>query len=165
MFDPKQIFDWVKLSGKQAFILSVITSILLFASDEILGKLGVSEAINSLQIWIGLVWLVSVATLAAEIVFPIYGFISKHATWYFNLKGYQKRLHQLTVGEKQVLSQYIRGNTRTISLNYSDGIANELESAMIIRRASNLAHYHDVFPFNIQPWAWDYLSKHPELLN
>ncbi len=165
MFDPKQIIDWVKLSGKQAFILSVITSILLFSNDEVLGKLGVTEAIGSWQIWIGLVWLVSVAILAAEIVFPVYGFVAKRVTWYFNLKGYQKRLHQLTVGEKEVLLQYINQNTRTISLNYSDGVANELESARIIRRASNLAHYHDVFPFNIQPWAWDYLSKHPELLH
>ncbi|BDR13791.1 superinfection exclusion B family protein [Vibrio sp. STUT-A11] len=165
MFDPKQIIDWVKLSGKQAFILSVITSILLFSNDEVLGKLGVSEAIGSWQIWIGLVWLVSVAILAAEIVFPVYGFVAQRVTWYFNLKGYQKRLHQLTVGEKEVLLQYINQNTRTISLNYSDGVANELESARIIRRASNLAHYHDVFPFNIQPWAWDYLSKHPELLH
>ncbi|WP_191321843.1 hypothetical protein [Colwellia sp. C1TZA3] len=43
MFDPKQVFDWLKLSGKQAFILCLITSIMLFSGDELLTNFGVFQ--------------------------------------------------------------------------------------------------------------------------
>ncbi|ETJ47403.1 superinfection exclusion B family protein [Pseudoalteromonas agarivorans] len=164
MIEAKQVFDWLKLSGKQAFILCVITSIMLFSGDELLSKLALVEAKKSLQIWIGLVWLISVSVLLAEIIFPTFKWISQKIKRHFNLKDYQQRLHALTAEEKELLSEYIDRNTRTTSIKYSNGVAKELESAMVIRRASNMAHYHDVFPYNIQPWAWDYLNKNPELL-
>ena len=164
MIDPKQVFDWLKLSGKQAFILCCITSIMLFTGDGMLVKLGLVKAKESLHIWLGLVWLVSVSILLVEIIHPAYNWVSQKINSYFNLKSYQQRLHDLTIEEKALLSEYIDRNTRTTSIEYSNGVAKELESAMIIRRASNLAHYHNVFPFNIQPWAWEYLVKHPELL-
>ncbi|MFL9594150.1 superinfection exclusion B family protein [Aeromonas schubertii] len=164
MFEAKQIFDWLKLSGKQAFILCAITSILLFSGDELLSKLGLVESKNSLQIWIGLVWLMSISILLAEIAFPAFKWVSQKIKWHFNLKRYQQRLHDLTIEEKELLSEYIDRNTRTTSIKYSNGVAKELEAAMVIRRASNMAHYHDVFPYNIQPWAWEYLTKKPWLL-
>ncbi|MEL4240041.1 superinfection exclusion B family protein [Shewanella xiamenensis] len=164
MIDAKQVFDWLKLSGKQAFILCVITSILLFSGDELLSKLALVDAKKSLQIWIGLVWLISVSILVAEIIFPVVKWASQKVKWHFNLKRYQQRLHDLTIEEKELLSEYIDRNTRTTSIKYSNGVAKELEAAMVIRRASNMAHYHDVFPYNIQPWAWEYLTKNPELL-
>jgi hypothetical protein len=164
MIDAKQVFDWLKLSGKQAFILCVITSIMLFTGDELLSKLALVEAKKSLQIWIGLVWLMSVSILLAEIIFPTFKWILQKIKRHFNLKEYQQRLHDLTIEEKELLSEYIDKNTRTTSIEYSNGVAKELESAMVIRRASNLSHYHNMFPYNIQPWAWDYLTKNPQLL-
>jgi hypothetical protein len=164
MIEAKQVFDWLKLSGKQAFILCVITSIMLFSGDDLLSKLALAEAKKSLQIWIGLVWLISVSILLAEIVFPTFKWVSRRIKWHFNLKEYQKRLHDLTIEEKELLSEYIDNNTRTASIEYSNGVAKELESAMVIRRASNLSHHYNVFPYNIQPWAWEYLTKNPELL-
>ncbi|QTH63356.1 superinfection exclusion B family protein [Psychrosphaera ytuae] len=164
MMDVKQIFEWLKLSGKQAFILCVITSTILFSGDEFLYKLALIEAKNSLQIWISLIWLISISVLLSESIFPAFKWISQKIKWHFKLKSYQQRLHALTVEEKKLLSEYIDRNTRTTSIKYSNGVAKELEAAMVIRRASNLAHYHDVFPYNIQPWAWDYLNKNPELI-
>jgi hypothetical protein len=164
MFDPKQVFDWLKLSGKQAFILCLITSIMLFSGDELLTNLGLVKAKESLQLWIGLVWLVSISILLAEIIYPACKWVSQKIKTSMNLKRYQKRLHELTIDEKELLSEYIDRNTRTTSIKYSNGVAKELESAMVIRRASNMAHHYDVFPYNIQPWAWEYLTKNPELL-
>lgn len=164
MIEAKQVFDWLKLSGKQAFILCAITSILLFSGDELLSKLALVEAKHNLQIWIGLVWLLSVSILLAEIVFPAFKWAVQKIKRHFNLKKYQQRLHNLTIEEKALLSEYIDRNTRTTSIECSNGVAKELESAMVIRRASNMAHYHDVFPYNIQPWAWEYLTKNPGLL-
>ncbi|WP_054114300.1 super-infection exclusion protein B [Marinagarivorans algicola] len=164
MFEAKQIFDWLKLSGKQAFILCIITSIILFSGDKLIAVLSLTEAKKSLQIWIGLVWLISVSTLVAEVGFPLFKWITQKIKRHSNLKKYQQRLHALTIEEKELLSEYINRNTRTISINYSNGVVKELEFEMVIRMASNIAYYHDVLPYNIQPWAWDYLTKNPGLL-
>jgi hypothetical protein len=164
MFEAKQVFEWLKLSAKQAFILCVITSIMLFSGDDLLFKLGLVKAKESLQVWIGLVWLISVSTLLAETIFPSCKWCYQKVKWHFNLRTYQQRLHDLTIEEKELLAEYIEKNTRTTSINYSNGVAKELESAKVIRRASNMSHYHDVFPYNIQPWAWEYLTKNPDLL-
>jgi len=47
MIEAKQVFDWLKLSGKQAFILCVITSIMLFSGDELLTSLGLVKVYKS----------------------------------------------------------------------------------------------------------------------
>lgn len=39
-----------------------------------------------------------------------------------------------------------------------------LETEKIIYRASSLSSYYTNFPYNIQPWAWEYLNQHPDLL-
>ncbi len=162
--DFKQILEWFKLSTKQAFIICVISSILLFGTDGLLTKIGLIGVKEELKLWLGFTWLFSLSFVAANILEPALKYIAKKIKWYFNLKESQKRLHKLTPDEKRVLSEYIDRNTRTTSLHYSDGVAKELEAAMIIRQASNLSHYRDVFAYNIQPWAFEYLMKHPDLL-
>lgn len=79
------------------------------------------------------------SVLLAEIIFPTFKWLSQKIKWHLKLKEYQQRLHDLTVEEKELLSEYIDNNTRTTSIN-SNGVAKELESAKVIRRASNMAH-------------------------
>jgi Super-infection exclusion protein B len=44
-------------------------------------------------------------------------------------------------------------------------VVNGLVSETVLYRSSNMSALGTTFPFNIQPWAWDYLNEHPELLN
>lgn len=165
MFDLGKVPDWLKLSAKQAFVLLVVSSIFLFGSNALLNTLGLQDAREAVKPWVGVVWLVSLSILAADIVMPAYAWISQRIQWRINLKRYQKRLHELTPDEKEFLSGYLRENTRTQSAEYSDGTVSGLVSAQVVYRSSNLSHHYNVFRYNIQPWAWDYLNEHPECLD
>jgi hypothetical protein len=79
------------------------------------------------------------------------------------LKGWQRRLHDLTPAEKGILDRYIGGHTRTLNLDIGDGVVQGLVGVSVLYRASNVARLTTV-AYNIQPWAWDYLREHPELL-
>lgn len=45
------------------------------------------------------------------------------------------------------------------------GIVNELVVLGIIYRSSNFADTVDEWSYNIQPWVWEYLHQHPELVS
>lgn len=76
------------------------------------------------------------------------------------------RLRRLTVQEKKVLSEYIKGDTMTIYLSINDGVTNGLVQSEIIWRSASISRDFNPmsFAYNIQDWAWDYLKKHPDLL-
>lgn len=164
MLEAKKVLDWIKLSGKQAFILVVISSILLFSSAELITQLGLTNIKEITQPWVGGIWIVSLAILLTEIAHPIYQYLANKVKAWSNLKHGHARLKQLTPDEKTFLKHYIEQDTRTNSSKYANGVVKELEAVGIVRRASQMASYHDVFPYNIQPWAWDYLKKNPHLL-
>lgn len=132
MFDMSKVMEWLKLSTKQAFVLAVLSSILLFASDSLIEDLGLLTVKNASKPWLGAVWLISVSILAAEIFQPVYAWISERIRWRLNLKRYQRRLHDLTPDEKGFLAVYLRENTRTQPAAYSNGTVNGLVSANVI---------------------------------
>ena len=158
------ISSWLKLNTKHAFILLVVSSIFLFGSNELLNDLGLQEARETLKTWVGVIWLISIAIIVADIVAPASKWVVKKLKWRINLKKCQKRLHQLSEDEKAFLSYYLAHNTRTQPASVSNGMVNGLVSAMVVYRASNIADHYDVFPFNIQPWALEYLMEHPGCL-
>lgn len=163
MLDPKYL-EWLKLSVKHALVLFLISSVLLFGSEELINTLGLLEAREAVKPWLGVVWLVSLSITAADSIYLIFKWVKKRIEWRVNLKRLQKGLHNLTPEEKAFLSGYITNSTRTQSAHYNDGMINGLVAATIIYRSSNLSKYHTAFPYNIQPWAWEYLQKYPEVL-
>ena len=62
------------------------------------------------------------------------------------------------------VDKIINNNTKTITLDYSDGTTTGLEKAFIIVRASVISKSFTYFDYNIQPWAWEYLNKNKHLL-
>ncbi|MEH6734316.1 MAG: super-infection exclusion protein B [Shewanella sp.] len=160
-----KVLEWLKLSSKQAFILFVISSILLFGQESLHKTLGLFVVKEAAKTWIGIVWLISVATISADIVVPLYAWVSKRIKWKFNLKKCQARLHNLSKDEKYFLAYYLQYDTRTQIAEISNGTVNGLIASKVIFRASSVADFGYDFPFNIHPWAWDYLRKYPGCLN
>jgi hypothetical protein len=74
-----------------------------------------------------------------------------------------QRLHDLTPEEQNILAFYLTNSARSQFLQFTDGVGEGLETCWIIRRASQISEGF-YFPYNIQPWAWKYLKKHPELV-
>jgi hypothetical protein len=67
--------------------------------------------------------------------------------------------------EKEILLYYFVNHTNTQPLRVNDGTVAELEFYEIISRTSQISQGWFEFPYNLNPWAREYLSEHPGLLN
>jgi hypothetical protein len=85
--------------------------------------------------------------------------------WY--IRGRKKRPKSLTVSEKEVLGQYIERQERAIALYIVEPVVANLICEKILVRTSNLSlpgGMPAAFSVSIQPFVWDYLNKHRDLL-
>ncbi len=80
-----------------------------------------------------------------------------------NLRKLAKQLEDLTPEEQGYLLAFMEGAT-TINVSMEDGIAGGLKAQRIIYRSSNVFNALEGVPYNLQPWARDHLTLHPELL-
>ena len=69
------------------------------------------------------------------------------------------RLKNLTFEEKEILLGYFVNESRTQKFAKTDGVVNQLEIDNIIFRSSNIGNL-DSWPYNIQPWVWEFLKNH-----
>ncbi|ASM49935.1 hypothetical protein PESP_a1884 [Pseudoalteromonas espejiana DSM 9414] len=164
MLEFKKVVEWLKLSPKQAFIIFVICSILLFDKGIIISKLGLEKPKELFQPYLGLVWLFALALLLAEVFVPTYRKCIKKYKQRKYLKHCKSHLHHLTKVEKKVLCEFIENDTKSIDAPLSDGVIQELATNNIIRLVATVSVHNDYFAYNIQPWAWKYLHEHPQLL-
>jgi len=163
MIESKYL-GWLKLSAKQALILFIISTVLLFGGEELIASLGLLEAKEILKPWVGVAWIISISIIISEPTYYAFNLVKKRIQWRIKLKQMQKTLHNLTPDEKIFLSVYIDDDTKTQSADYNNGVVSGLVAEKIIFRSSNLSQYYTTFPYNIQPWAWEYLKNNPEIL-
>jgi hypothetical protein len=72
-------------------------------------------------------------------------------------------LSSLTPAEKRALQPYILKNQNSYAFDIADGVSGGLVAKQIIYRSSNVGFFRS-FAHNLQPWAREYLTQHPELL-
>jgi hypothetical protein len=141
----------------------VVVAASLFIPSSIVGKLGLLKYREEGKPYLGLSFLL----LSVIIVSRVIGMV---ITWYDHhlfLRTKKKRLHVLTAEEVQILRGYIEGQTRTSYLSIQSGVVKGLSAEGIIYRSSNLSapgYGFASFAHNIQPWAWQYLNEHRDLL-
>jgi superinfection exclusion protein B len=74
-------------------------------------------------------------------------------------------LQSLSQDEKEVLALFIGNQKTAISLPINSGVVKLLEAQLVISRASSIGAGSGLsFAYIIQPWAWQYLNEHPELV-
>lgn len=145
---------------KSARVLFVACGILLFLPQDYLAVIGLDNLVAVYKSWIGLLLLVSFLFVLGDAfnwVTKQYSIRKKYSSW-------KKRLHNLTPEEKIILLGYIDGNTRTQTLDYKSGVVMGLVHEKIIYQASVVGELFTGFDYNIQPWAWEYLSENRQLL-
>jgi hypothetical protein len=77
----------------------------------------------------------------------------------------QKQLAALSPPEQRVLAEYLKNNTTTRAQHISDGVVGGLVAKRILYQASIAGHPGSLsFDHNLQPWAWEILKQHPELV-
>ena len=118
-------------------------------------------------IWADTTWLWIIAISALlfwTLVLAIAEWLLEYVETVKNHRYREQILHDLSPEEKGLLGRYIYGDTKTQYFAMSDGVANGLANQTVLYIAAKTSINMDVIAFNIQPWAWDYLRSHRELL-
>ena len=153
--------EWLrKIPAGFLLTLSVVLSLLLFLPIEIAETLSIKEFRDSYRKFLGPSFLIVISFFITNVLLSVNNIRRRKA----NLKKRWLQLHSLTAEEKGYLAQFIRHGNNTIHVYIGDGVAGGLEAKGIIYRSSNLFYILEGVPYNIWPWAQDYLSKHLNLL-
>ena len=165
MDTAKSFVDWVKLSPRYLLPICIFTGFVVFAPPNVLSFFGLTEFVSTYRAYFGSAFLLSAALVASSACIAFYGWLKRKHRERATREYRHRRLRQLTEDEKAILRGYIEDQTRTQNLSMSDGRVGQLVREKILIRSSSLGTFADFFAFNIQPWAWEYLNEHPELLN
>ena len=161
----KTFLDFLKLAPRYLIALGIMAAFLLFATEKLLKFIGVFEFAQNNRSMLGLTLVITVSLFAVSVFADIGSFVK---SWWRKRKFYRsisERLNRLTEDEKQILRFYIAKQTRANVLRYDDGIVQSLVSDGIIYQSASLGNMLEGFAHNISEFAWDYLYKHPHLLN
>jgi len=160
----KPLFELLKQPLRYSVAIGIVVSIVLFSPDSIMSHLGLLKYRDEGKPYFGVILLLCIALAIAGAIGAVVEKINDSRF----LRARKRRLRRLSNGEKQVLRGYIDGQTRSQYFDVTSGLINGLVSESIIYRASNLSspqYGMMAFAYNIQPWAWDYLNEHRDLLD
>jgi len=138
----------------------VMLLLIIFIPESIVSNIGFSAYRKQGQsyLWVALIFTIFI--LLSRLI----GAVAKRYVQNKALSIRKKRLHVLTVDEKEILRQYIEDQTRTVSFPVGEEIVASLVAEKILVRVSNVGVYMK-FPYSIQPWVWEYLNDHSYLLS
>jgi len=166
MIAESTILQLINLISKSTFPFTVITSILLFTSNNILNKLGLLRFQEENKLFISVAFLISISFQIATVIEKIFKYISKNIKKYLYKEKMIKYLSKLTKEEKNFLHLYIDEESQTQYLSIENGIVRGLELKGIIVRVSNIGDgLESTFAYNIQPYIFRYLLKHKEIID
>jgi uncharacterized membrane protein len=155
-----QLLGMMKMPLRYFVGLAAALGFVLLAPATIISRFGLLKYREEGKLYLGL----SLILLGAIITSQVIGWIAQTCKNHFRLGAMKKRLNILTTEEKNILREYIEGQTRTVNLSIQSGVVNGLEHDKIIYRSANVSSFFTNFAYNIQPWAWNYLNQHRDLL-
>jgi hypothetical protein len=161
---PSSWLDWIKLPTKTLAALCIVCGILIFSGEGALDNFGLKTFVKEYRAYLGVGFLVTLALTVVNSLAAVWKFIYPWIAEAYWIRLGRKRLRSLNPTEKEILRYYIQNQTRSQTLPIQDGTVNALQKEKIIIRGSSLGSLHG-FDFIIQPWAWEYLNEHSELLD
>ena len=162
--DPSRWLDWIKLPTKTLAALCIVFGVMIFSNDAALENFGLKAFVEEYRAYLGVGFLVTLTLIVVNSLAAVWKFIYPWIAQAYWVRLGRKRLQCLNPTEKDILRYYIQNQTRSQSLQIQDGTVNALQRDKIIIRGSSLGSLYG-FDFIIQPWAWEYLNEHPELLD
>lgn len=160
--------DFFKLPTKIMFALALASGMVLFLPDNIVAKIYMVDFRNKYGFAIGVLFLISFSILAVNVFVGVYNYISnKYSVKKFKATA-KERLQKLDDYQKGIVYGLYMEDNHTDELPLYDGAVNWLEQNIIITKTTN--HYavsdlnNAVFPYMLQPWAFEELQKDSELL-
>ena len=152
------------------FLVTTLASgILLFVDSTTLDTIGLGNLGEQYKSIIGVVFLISILFL---ISFPVGNLAQLSSSWIqqkyktrSTIRRLKRWLNHLTPEQRVTLQLYIQKGTRTLKLDADDGAIRELERAGILYKPTGYIDPGFYCSFNINPWVFDYLKKHSELIS
>ncbi|MET6625433.1 super-infection exclusion protein B [Klebsiella michiganensis] len=139
----------------------IILALILLSPEEFTKALGIKEFRDTYKVFIGPVWLLVLAMLISRGLV----FLQEKRDSKKRQKVRESKLKGLTNEEKSCLLEFIEADKPAIYRSINDGAICALNAKKIVYRPNSIADHWDVFAYCIQPWAKEYLEKHPELLD
>jgi superinfection exclusion protein B len=161
----KIILEIIKLAPRYLIAVGGVAAVLLFSSDNFLKRMGVNDFTQKNRTWLALLFMLSIACIVVEIGSWIFRWFRHESIRTEITKAAEKRLHNLTEAEKQILRFYIAEQTKTNVLRFDDGVVQGLVSVGIIYQAASVGNVLEEFAYNISDFAWDYLRRNIYLLD
>jgi hypothetical protein len=160
---------WLKLDPKYLLAISLFCGLLLFLPEELLQQIGVIAFRDHYRPLIGFAFLIFSGLLLTHLLFAIGQRAWREVGRRVRLREGQKALERLTIRERKILGHYVENQTTTQRLSIEDGVVNGLVGKRILFVASPYSRtepwtgkfYTEI---NLERWAWDYLKKHPHLV-
>ena len=162
--DFAKLIDWLKLPTQYFFVVllfcGLVLGFLMIAPEDVLKALGLRDFRTEYRTWLGLGLIFAAATLLIRGGNSILQLVKRWLT----LRRMKGRLHNLTPEERAILVRYLMEQSRTQRLPADDGVVRGLVTAGVIDRSSGINVWFYDADHNLQSWAWDYINKHPGLV-
>jgi hypothetical protein len=165
----KNLKEFLSLDYRQLFIIACVAWITVFIPANIWQEIGLIGIWIQFRPWVFVVGLLATMWLIFGGLYDIINVnLSRLNSWKDSKKKQKVQEESILSAskvEKEVLARYITEDTTTIAFEMRDGIVNGLIAKGILYRAStgsNPMSYD--FDTNMQPWAWEYLKSHPDVL-
>ncbi len=167
-FSPKDFFDFFKLPPNILSAISFATGLILFLPEDILSKMYLINFKNKFGFIIGILFLLSVSILIVFILSYIIEKVKNKVKDYKLKKGRIEYLLRADKSKTNLIKEFIKNETHTLSLPMNDGLILELEHFMIISTAGNtqLANYdygNVYLKYFLQPWVLNVIINNDEL--
>lgn len=133
--------------------LCIATACLLFLPDDWLLKVGLSNLAVEHTQWIGLVFLISGAWIATDLLETVFAAIKRMRANRKLKRDLKQSIRELTYAERQYLAPYIVNRENTYYFALDDGVAAGLEAKGFLYRSANSGSLLHGFAYNLQPWA------------
>ena len=153
--------DWAK-SPRQSSAVFLACLTFLVILQRCFHQLGL-ESIQRYRGWVSIALILSSAITAVEIGFGAWQKVRTHIDVSKKIKERENYMLTLSGGEQFILAKYLAQNSETQYLPAEDGTVGSLLTKGMIYRASDVGRF-TTFAYNIQPWARDYIQKHPEVI-
>lgn len=140
--------------------LFVAVSVTLLSPDSLAEKLALDAFRMKYRIALGPAWLLLTSILGTKTILYLIRRVDARVV----LRTKREQLHVLTPEEQGYLAPFIQKKMNTIHEDMTDGVAGGLKLKGIIYPASDLIDIVKGVPYNLYPWAREYLTQHPELL-
>ena len=156
-----EIFQKLFSSIPIQITINITLSIIIFIPDKLAKLLALETFRTTFRKFLGPIFILFFSMLIVNIILHYKKKYEK-----IKIKKIKnKMLHSLTPEEKNYLRVYIIEKKNTLYPGISDGIMGGLEAKNITYRASSLGDHRNGFPYNLQPWAREYLEKNKYLID